>query len=317
MQSNGETNLVERIRFRHRLEYTGVTALGLLARRLPLNAALWLGDRVGDFVFSVLRTRQQVVLQNLHASFPEWPHSLIVRTARQNYRQFGRLAVEYLRLPGLPPEQIENYVEIVNRAMLDTTLAEGRGAVFVSAHFGNWEYMGAALAMAGLPMWYLYQEQANPLVSALITRHRKHMHMRTIPRGVAVRRVLRALRAGECVAFLADQDAGREGIFLDFLGRPASFARGPAVFALKTGAPVIFAAAVRSHGGRHRAFFERLDVTMEGGVTEENIRKIVTAYARRMETFIRRHPDHWFWMHRRWKTQPLDHAAAETVEVAA
>ena len=294
--------IVQQAEIQHRFEYSIVLALGWLARRLPLTAALFLGDRLGDLAFSILRLRRRVALENLRAAFPDWTEKRIVETGRRNYRLFGRFAVEYLRLPGLSPATITDYVEMINRSVLEEALAGGRGAVLVGAHFGNWEYMGAALAV-DLPTWYLFQEQANPLVSALITRHRRHMNMRTIPRGVAVRRVLRALRAGDFVAFLADQDAGPDGAFVDFLGRPASFARGPALFALKTGAPLILCTALRLPRGRHRAVFEKLDVPT-GGVSEENVRAVITAYAGRLEAYVRRHPDHWFWMHRRWKSRP-------------
>jgi KDO2-lipid IV(A) lauroyltransferase len=305
----------KRIHVGHRFEYALVLVLGSLSRRLPLSAALFFGERLGDVAFSILRLRRRVALENLQAAFPEWSRAQIIDTARRNYRQFGRLVVEYLRLPDLSPHALAHYVEMVHTDVLQDALARGRGAVLVGAHFGNWEYMGAALAASGLPMWYLFQEQANPLVSALITRTRSHMQMRTIPRGAAVRRVLGALRAGDFVAFLADQDAGPDGVFVDFLGRPASFARGPAVFALKTGAPLILCTAIRLRNGRHRAIFETLDVSVDGRVSEENVRAIVTAYARRLEEYVRLYPDHWFWMHRRWKTQPRIESSRQVAEM--
>jgi KDO2-lipid IV(A) lauroyltransferase len=135
------------------------------------------------------------------------------------------------------------------------------------------------------------------------------MNMPSIPRGAALRGILKALREKKFVAILADQDAGSNGIFVDFLGRPASTGRGPAAFVLKTQAPIVFCVAIREPNGRHRVEAESLtfDLSQNGpALSEEEKLKFVTqAWTRVLEKYIRQYPDHWFWMHRRWKTKPV------------
>jgi KDO2-lipid IV(A) lauroyltransferase len=166
--------------------------------------------------------------------------------------------------------------------------------------------MGALVALR-YPMVYLYQEQNNPYVDALIRDIRTRMRMPTIPRGTALRGILKALRQKKFVAILADQDAGSNGLFVNFLGRPASTGRGPAAFVLKTAAPIVFCVAVREPGGRHRVEAELVtfDFSQNGAALseEEKLTVITEAWTKVLEKYIRQYPDHWFWMHRRWKTK--------------
>jgi KDO2-lipid IV(A) lauroyltransferase len=160
-------------------------------------------------------------------------------------------------------------------------------------------------------MVYLYQEQNNPHVDALIHGIRTQMKMASIPRGAALRGILKALREKKFVAILADQDAGSNGLFVNFLGRPASTGRGPAAFVLKSQAPIVFLVAVRQPRGRHAVIAELLsfDFSTNGlrqngeADEEQQLRRITEAWTKVLEKYIRQYPDHWFWMHRRWKTK--------------
>jgi KDO2-lipid IV(A) lauroyltransferase len=163
-------------------------------------------------------------------------------------------------------------------------------------------------------MVYLYQEQNNPHVDALIHDIRTKMRMPSIPRGAALRGILKALRERKFVAILADQDAGSNGIFVNFLGRPASTGRGPAAFVMKSHAPIVFLVAVRQPNGRHLVEAELLtfDFSPNGSHgandaaewdEEQKLHKITAAWTEVLEKYICQYPDHWFWMHRRWKTK--------------
>jgi KDO2-lipid IV(A) lauroyltransferase len=134
------------------------------------------------------------------------------------------------------------------------------------------------------------------------------MNMPSIPRGAALRGILKALHEKKFVAILADQDAGGNGIFVDFLGRPASTGRGPAAFVLKTRAPIVFCVTIREPQGRHRIEAELLtfDFSQNGAALseEEKLKSVTQAWTKVLEKYVRQYPDHWFWMHRRWKTRP-------------
>jgi KDO2-lipid IV(A) lauroyltransferase len=250
--------------------------------------------------------RRKVALDNLRSAFPEKTEAERAVICGRAYRNFAKMVFEYSRFPVLKKEDVLSLCSVEHRERIDDLLSEGRGAVLVAGHFGNWELMGAALAMMGYPVSFLVGEQHNRLVDDMMNRNRERMGIGIIHMGVAVRGVIRALRSNGFVALLSDQDAGREGVFVDFFGRPSSTHQGPAVFALKMGSPILFGSAVRLDGGRMRMEMDVLHFDDLKEVTPENIRTVTQAYTRLLEKAVREHPDHWFWMHRRWKTEPPD-----------
>ncbi len=139
----------------------------------------------------------------------------------------------------------------------------------------------------------------------MINDHRKKTGIEILPKkGVSLRGMLKTLRNNGSMAMLIDQDAGRNGIFIDFLGKPCSTPKGPALFALKTGASLIFVSSIRQKGGSIKVVFERINVDYSKGTSEENIFDVMQRCTARLESYTRKYPDHWFWMHRRWKTTP-------------
>ncbi|MCI0698070.1 lysophospholipid acyltransferase family protein [candidate division KSB1 bacterium] len=299
-------------RLKHWLEYQGVLFLLFLAQTLPLTVVLFLGRMLGQFTFSILRIRRRVALENLAQAFPEKTAAELKQIARRSYENFGTMMLEYLRLPRLSATELRQRIRFAmpqEQNPYEQALSLGKGAICMTGHFGNWEYMGALVASMQYPMIYLYQEQNNPYVDALIRDTRTKMNMPSIPRGAALRGILKALREKKFVAILADQDAGSNGIFVNFLGRPASTGRGPAAFVLKMAAPLVFCVAIREPSGRHRIEAELLTFDFsrdDASISEEEKLQLATeAWTKVLEKYIRQHPDHWFWMHRRWKTRPV------------
>ncbi len=293
-------------KIRHLLEYFGVRLLGAAAMTLPLDTVRMLGRGLGWFTFRVIRIRREVTLENLRNAFPEKSAGEILALGLATYKQFGMMMVEYLRMPKIRPEDIFKLLQVDDDSALKKARDAGKGAILLTAHFGNWEYLGIHVTASGYPTTYLFQEQSNPLVDKMIRDYRVGIGMDVVPRGMAVRSTLRALQKGRFVAFVADQDAGRNGIFIDFLGRPASTPTGPARFAIKAGAPVILCLCYRDETGNLHGHYETLyePTQSEKKSTEETVRSILTVYNRALEKWIRDYPDHWFWMHKRWKTPP-------------
>jgi KDO2-lipid IV(A) lauroyltransferase len=184
---------------------------------------------------------------------------------------------------------------------------EGRGVVLVSGHLGNWEMGSACLAARGIPIDAVMHRQRNRRFDQDLRETRGRLGMGIILRDAAPRGVLASLRKGRVAALVADQNVAGSGVFVDFFGVPASTARGPAVFALRTGAPVWVGVAVRASGAgpRYRGFVRPLEVELVED-PEENVRRITAGTARLLEDFIRRYPEQYFWQHRRWKTRPAD-----------
>lgn len=290
--------------FRHRVEYLFMLGIMKLAQSVSLKTTHRIANGMGWFTFNILRVRRDVVRENLAHAFPDKSESERVDIALRTYKNFSKMVLEYIRFPVLDKETILSLVEVDGIDAFDWIKENGKGGVLVAGHFGNWELMGAAIAQMGYEIAFLVGEQHNKAVDAKMNEYRELMGIRIIHMGVAVRGVIKTLRRGGMVALLSDQDARREGIFVDFFGRPASTPQGPAVFALKTKAPILFGSAIRLPNGRHRVEAKILKFDHLDGVTPENIREVTQAYTSCLEDAVRRYPDHWFWMHKRWKTKP-------------
>jgi KDO2-lipid IV(A) lauroyltransferase len=271
-----------------------------------MNGAI--GAVLGTVAFDLFRVRRAVSLANLERAFPEAAPGELVAIARRSYRQFGRTVAEFAAFEKLRPERILRLVEFEGLEHFDRALEAGRGAVLFTGHFGSWELLGAAIAARGYPIDFLVGRQSNPWVDALMNRLRRIQGIGIIEREMALRKVLRSLRRNRFVALLADQDARRSGVFVDFFGTPASTPRGPALFALHQGCPVIPGFIIRE-GSRHRAVIGPPLWPRDDLQREEAIRDLTQRLASRLEDVVRRHPDHYFWPHRRWKTRPPEPAA--------
>ncbi len=278
--------------------------MAIIVRLLPWESSLRLGDWVGTFTFRVLKVRRKVALDNLRRAFPEKTHEELERIAHRAYRNFVKMTIEYIRFPDLSPQKVLQMVRIPDTSLLEWAKRNGRGLILVGGHFGNWELMGAAIRALGYPEAFLVGEQHNKLIDNLMNQYRQRMGIAIIHMGAAVRGVIKALREGRCVALLSDQDAGKNGVFVSYFGHPASTPRGPAVFSLKTGAPIIFGSAVREDHAYHRVYLDLAAPGAVGELSEENIQRLTQAYTSILERYVRQYPDHWFWMHRRWKTLP-------------
>jgi Kdo2-lipid IVA lauroyltransferase/acyltransferase len=296
---------VKRPTLKHRLEYLGFRAVSGGVRLLPETLALAIGEGLGWLAGVVIRIRRREVDRNLARAFPELPEGERARIARRCYRHVGREGLAMFRLSHEGPERILARTEVVGLEPVRAALEEGKGLVLISGHVGNWEVGGAVLAALGLPLEVVVQIQRNPLFNRELIRSRERMGMRLIPRGEAVRRGLRALREGRVLALAADQNAGRGGVFVDFFGVPASTARGPALFAIRSGAPVFFMGVVRlpGPGGRYRLTLEPVPVDRSADSDAETVR-LTAAHTALLQRYIQAAPEQYFWLHRRWKTRP-------------
>ena len=282
------------------IEYHALRLFAVAVRLIPLSTACFLARRLADIVFYIIPIRKKVVIANLTAAFPEKTPAEILRIAHGVYRQFSQTMMELLFFPKLSGAQLLNMVEFKGMDAIDQARAEGKGAVLVGAHFGNWELMGAALAQKH-PVSFVVGQQENTRVDDILNSFRTGKGIDIIPLKMALRGVMKALKNNGFIAILADQDAHEDGAFVPFFGRPASTPKGPAVFALRSGCPVIMGTIVREEK-RFCITFERIPAPIPSGDGEKDIMTYTAAFTATLERHTREHPDHWFWMHRRWKT---------------
>lgn len=291
----------------HRLEYAAVRAVQAAICVLPGGAARELGAALGRLAFTS-GVRRKVVLGHLTRIFGEERSTdELALIARRSYENFGRMVFEYARFPRLDDRAIADLVSVTGREHLDEALRDGRGGLLIAGHFGNWE-MAATLAGMGYPLTFLVGEQHNTLVDGLMNRLREGLGVEIVPLTGSLLGVFRALRENRIVAMLSDQDAGRSGVFVDFLGSPASTPYGPGRLAARTRAPLMPGMAVRCSRGRHELVIcPPVSPPPDGVDDDEAVRHYTQGYTAAFEEFIRRYPEQYFWMHRRWKTRPHSH----------
>lgn len=285
------------------LFFAGIRTLQGAARVLPRGIALRAFGSAGALVHRLDQPAARRARHHLQIAFGD---SLGAdrreRIVRDMFRFTGRNVVDLLRRPrsdGYP-----DLVRIEGQEHLDSALARGRGVVALSAHLGNWEVLGAALAGRGYPIHVVAREvfdsRSNRMLNVWRTRTGVVVHRRQSGLFPAIR----ALREGAIVGTLADQDTGGPDFFVEFFGRPAKTPLAPFVFALRTGAALVPMWIRMDDHGRHVVTI-RPEIQRSGATDEEQaLRASASAWHRVLEEAIREVPEQWVWHHRRWKTKP-------------
>lgn len=285
-------------------EYGLIVAVAWLLRRLPYRVSLMCGEWLGFLSYFILGIRRRVALANLKRAFPQGANSLpLTQIAKRTYRNYGRAFVEFAWIPEFVKNQnwFKSLVKPDGLEYIKQAAMAKKGAILLSGHFGNWEILGGVVSLSGLPVDFVVKTIRNPYLDGWVNRYRAMMGVGVIRTEVAVREVLAAFRRGRLVAMLADQYAGAEGVMVNFLGLPSSTPKGPAAFALRTGAPCITGFLYREKDGHFRMEVEPLFYNRSAGDHESEVRDFMQRYSSLLEKHIRKQPDLWLWTHRRWK----------------
>ena len=289
----------------NRAEYYALRATIGTLERVPWEVACTAGERLAELGYRPFGIRRGIVERQVAAAFPGLQRAAVLDIARRAYRHLGRTTIESALLPSVGREKVLGLVESLDGwEILEEAVSRGRGVILVTGHLGNWELGGAYIAARGIPVGAIVRRMSNPLFEKYLNDTRRALGTEVIHDADAVRRAPRALREGKMIAFLADQGVkGLASTFVPFFGRPAKTPRGPAVFALRMGLPVVFGAAIRQPGGRYRFSFESIPVENTGD-RDADIDRIVATYTQVLERWVRTAPEQYFWHHRRWRRQP-------------
>lgn len=289
----------------HSAEYLALRATVASLGALPWRGASRLGGWIGRLGYFPLGIRRDVVESHVAMAFPEKSRAEVVRISKAAYTHLGRAVIETALLPTLSREEILGRVSGVDGwDVVERAIDRGKGILLVTGHLGNWELAGAYLAARGVSVAAVVRHMANPRFDRYLNTTRASHGIRLMYDDEAVRGTPRTLRDGYLIAFLADQGVrGLASTFVPFFGRLAKTPRGPAVFALRLGAPLLFGASVRQPDGRYRLAFEDVEV-VDTGNREQDVDAIVARYTAALERWVRIAPEQYFWHHRRWKRQP-------------
>jgi KDO2-lipid IV(A) lauroyltransferase len=295
--------MAKRTKFQDYTEYIALRIVIFFIKLFPFKVAVKVGVLIGIIAFYLVNFRRSHVIKMLTQSFPEKFKKEIESIARNTYKNFARTVVEIIFFPTMPNEKIKKLLICTNENLVEESYAAGKGIIFMSAHLGNWEL--TALAYSKIyPMSVVVANQSNILVDKMMDNVRTNQGFATISRdGMAFRAVMKALKRNEIVAFLADQDAGPQGVFVPFFGRLTSTPKGAAIFALRAKCPIIIALGIRQKNGIMKVDFTRVPIPNTCD-EEKDIEEINTFYSKKLEDIVRQYPEQWFWFHRKWKTRP-------------
>jgi KDO2-lipid IV(A) lauroyltransferase len=291
------------MRLKHRIEYALVRGGLALGSLFPWSWISGAGAALGRFTYHVLRLRRGVTLENLRLALGDSvDEAALGRIAADCYAQFGRSYCEYFALPAFRRRRVLERVDYSGLEHLESARAAGKGVLLLAAHFGNWELLALATRALGIPVHLLVGDLANPGVDEAMNAMRRSLGFAVEHRGMGLRAVMKALRAGHGVGVQGDQEARWHGIVVPFFGRESLTHPGSAHLSLATGAPIVPSFLLRE-GGRFRAIYEA-PLWPEGKPTDAAVLALTAAHTARLEAMIRRHPAHWFWLHKRWKRAP-------------
>lgn len=274
------------------LGYILVRFLSLVFCAMPAEASLFVARRFGTLVYHINRKRRRIAYANLKAAFSEEKSPAeIKRIVKGVYQNLAQVFIELLRFPVTDDKYISKFISINGLDKVEAARRGGKGAIMLTAHFGNWEFLSLVGGRKGFPLTVLAREQKHTRLNELLNSYRALGGSKVIKKGLATRELIKALRANEIIGILGDQDAGKLGELVNFFGRPASTHAGAFVFAAKTGAPIITTFMVRRKGPYHS-----LEV-LESVDSAEKFSALLEKYARKF-------PEQWLWVHKRWKSTP-------------
>jgi KDO2-lipid IV(A) lauroyltransferase len=277
-----------------------------MAAILPLRFSWKLAEFFGRVWFQVDRRHRQIALSNLRIAWGNELSENERRTiARRNFIHLARVLLELPYLRKLTPDDLDGFVAFHGIEHLKGALEKGRGVLVLASHFGNWELMALAFSLRYRPINIVVRPLDNPLLDNLIAKIRIRGGNQLIPKKGSARKMLRLLAAGEVVALLLDQNAAwYEGVFIPFFNKIACTNKALSSIALRTGAPVIPAFNVRQPEGSYQIFFQPEVVLDRSGDATRDVEENTAKFNKTIETYVRRYPEQWFWVHQRWKTRP-------------
>jgi KDO2-lipid IV(A) lauroyltransferase len=285
---------------RHRLEYFAVRLLILVVRILPGPAVSRAGRALGMLAYAVDRSHRRVAERNVAAAFPARPpaeRSAIVRGA---FQHFGSLLLEVLKFSTLTPDEMLSRVEFEGQEHARLAYAQGKGVLFVTGHFGFWELQAMVHTLRLPPMAVIARTLDNEPLNRLLEAMRTRTGNTVIYRRGTLRRVMRALQAGQGVGVLIDQHSlSRDAVHVEFFDRPAATTTLVAALAMRTGAPIVPLFALPLGRGRYRMIYEPPVAPPPDG--PDALRDLTQRCTNVLEAYVRRDPHLWLWMHRRWR----------------
>lgn len=293
-------------RFTDRLAYGAVRVAICVVQALPRPACERGARALARLITRSVRIRRAVVRDNLRIAFPDWTEARTDRTIEAMWEHFLLMVVEIAHAQRVIQKTTwRRHLRIHGMESMVRLLWSDRPKVILSGHYGNFELAAYLFGVFGFRIFSVARELDNPLLDRFVTRFRESRGQRILPKKGSAPDVELALQANGAIGLLGDQAAGPKGAWVEFFGRPASVHKAIGLFAVSSGAPIMVCSATRRHG-----LFDydlRLEGTADpalGGPETAGLKEVSQWYTTLLETSIRRAPEQYWWVHRRWRGGP-------------
>ncbi len=286
-------------------QYIAAILLVGIFRLLPFRFSVKAGALFGALYYLIDRRHRKVALDNVKLAFgaekSERERGAIVYGA---FKNLGKTAAEFVSVQRWPPSEITSLVRVEGFEHYLAARGEGKGVLLYTAHFGSWELIPQLFACRGFPLHVIVRPLDHPYLNRLVQRWRERGGTCVLNKVTAAAEMMRLLKENATVGMLLDQNTREEdAVFVTYFGRPAATHKGMAILALRTGAPLLPVFIVREGGG-HRIVIEKAWNAVKSGSLKQDMIHTTARFTQHIEAYVRRYPDHWLWVHRRWKTQP-------------
>jgi Kdo2-lipid IVA lauroyltransferase/acyltransferase len=292
-------------KLKHIIEYLAVILTLPFLSLIPYRLRIKIGEYLGLAVYYIYKKRKLIAFDNILKSFPNMTHTGQKKLCRESFRHFGMSVMEFIQLKKFDDKFIKDYISIEGEEYIKEAFAQGKGIIGICPHLGNWEFVAAYIALRGNPLSVIMKRQSNSYINSLIEKLRLSFNMELIYKSKAAFPVIRALKKNRIVAFVADQDAGKNGLFVEFLGRQASTAQGPARFALSYNSPAMIFTGIRQKKGKLKIIISPILKFDYHSNKMSAIYNNTELWTKAIEGYIKKYPEQYFWVHRRWKTAEL------------
>lgn len=300
----------------HRIVYWIFRLIIFLGRPFPVRVGYFVAPIIADICYIFYGAGRRALYQNLSRVLDTSDRRVLGQVARRSVRNFSKYVVDFIHFYTMSPEDIRRRIVFDDFERLNAAVAEGKGIIFVTLHFGNWDMGAAGLAAYGYPVDAIAETFELPQMNDLVQGYRRQLGVNIIPMEHVGPGVLRALRRGDILALLIDVPAPGPSVAVDFFGALAEVPAGPARIALRTGARVIPAVLAREpdHDELIRPILD-FDLHFQpSGDEEQDVRELTQQIMSSLERFIRQYPDQWFMFRPMW---PAPQRAQEPKQVLA
>ncbi len=294
------------------LVYAAVRTLMIFLHLFDVETDLRFACFLGDLLWKVYKRGRLRALENLRASFPEKSEEWIQQTGRRSFEHLVMLTIDVLVTPRLVrKDNWRRYARFTKAEYPKWLMKEGKGLIMVTAHYGNFELIGYMAGLFGFDVYSVARPLDNKYLNRFLYDVRQRHGLKLIDKKGAAEMMPQIIEQGSTLGFIADQDAGRKGIFVDFFGRKASTYKSIGLLAITYNLPIVVGCTRRVG---NRFFFDyvlsRIIFPHEWADKEDPLTWVSATYTKAIEDFIRQDPTQYWWVHRRWKTRPKEERQA-------